>query len=266
MYKALKSAQNEIHTTLLKFTDDVVELQQQSSNGDSTPNGLANAVQLLHAKQDIQFRVLNGAIESLNENMCKIVALLSDSTVNAVTVNSTIPSMQPRATTEEMNDVVSSIPTPIPATVKTVSVPAISVHAAPLPPVPSSTEVKTPPTEVSRLPPDTLPVLPPLQNLRSEGSSISYPAVVAAVALVPAEDSLSEIEVEDEDVDLEEVEVEEVEVEEDEVEEDLEVEEWTYKGRIFFKDSNNTVYANDSGEVGDAIGNYDPVKNILKKI
>ena len=44
--------------------------------------------------------------------------------------------------------------------------------------IPSSTEVKTPPTEVSRLPHDTLPVLPRLQNLRSEGSSISYPAVL----------------------------------------------------------------------------------------
>ena len=50
----------------------------------------------------------------------------------------------------------------------------------PVDPVPSSTEVKTPPTEVSRLPADTLPVLPlsaAQQNLRSKGSSISYPAV-----------------------------------------------------------------------------------------
>ena len=45
------------------------------------------------------------------------------------------------------------------------------------PAVPSSTEVKTPPTEVSRLPAGRLPVLPRLQNLRSQGSSISYPAV-----------------------------------------------------------------------------------------
>ena len=46
--------------------------------------------------------------------------------------------------------------------------------------LPSSTEVKTPPTEVSGLPPRTLTVLPlsaAQQNLRSEGSSISYPAV-----------------------------------------------------------------------------------------
>ena len=46
--------------------------------------------------------------------------------------------------------------------------------------VPSSTEVKTPPTEVSVLPPRTLTVLPRVQNLMcfaNEGSSISYPAV-----------------------------------------------------------------------------------------
>lgn len=208
MYKALKAAQNDIHTVLLKFTDDVVELQ--SSNGDS--NALANVVQLLHAKQDVQFRVLNEAIENLNENMCKIVTLLSDRNVNAVTTDSIIPSLQPRATMTEMNNVVSSMPTPIPAPVKTVSVTAMPV-----------------------------------------------PLVVAAVPVVPADDSLSEIEVDDEEQEIE------VEVEEEE-EEDLEVEEWTYKGRIFFKDTNNTVYASDSGEVGDAIGTYDPVKNILKKL
>jgi len=54
----------------------------------------------------------------------------------------------------------------------------------------------------------------------------------------------------------------------EELEEDegVEVEEWTYKGRLFFKDSENTVYANTGGEIGDAIGQYDPVKNIVKKL
>jgi len=54
--------------------------------------------------------------------------------------------------------------------------------------------------------------------------------------------------------------------EEMEAEEGVEVEEWTYKGRLFFKDSENTVYANTGGEIGDAIGQYDPVKNIVKKL
>lgn len=52
----------------------------------------------------------------------------------------------------------------------------------------------------------------------------------------------------------------------EEAEEGVEVEEWTYKGRLFFKDSENTVYANTGGEIGDAIGQYDPVKNIVKKL
>jgi hypothetical protein len=63
-----------------------------------------------------------------------------------------------------------------------------------------------------------------------------------------------------------EEEVEEEEEEEEEVEAEVEVEEWLYKGRSFFKDSNNVVYANDGGEVGDAIGTYDPIKMTVRKI
>jgi len=55
---------------------------------------------------------------------------------------------------------------------------------------------------------------------------------------------------------------EEVEVEEEEVE----VEEWTYKGMMFFKDSNHVVYSKDGDEIGEPIGKYDPVKKVLKKI
>jgi hypothetical protein len=71
----------------------------------------------------------------------------------------------------------------------------------------------------------------------------------------------------DEIPDIEEEEAPDVEVPESPQEEEgLEVEEWTFKGRSFFKDSENTVYANDAGEIGDAIGQYDPVKNIMKKL
>jgi hypothetical protein len=59
---------------------------------------------------------------------------------------------------------------------------------------------------------------------------------------------------------------EEVEVEEEEAEEEgVEVEEWTFKGRKYYKDTENKVYANVNGEVGDLLGTYDPVKNIVKK-
>ena len=69
------------------------------------------------------------------------------------------------------------------------------------------------------------------------------------------------------DIDAEQGDVEEeVEVEEEEEEEGIEVEDWVYKGRKFFKDTENTVYANNDGEIGDPIGVYDPVKNIVKKL
>ena len=73
--------------------------------------------------------------------------------------------------------------------------------------------------------------------------------------------------VEEEEEEEEEVEVEEEEEVEVEVEEEgIEVEEWTYKGLLLFKDQNNTVYKNENGDVGDPIGTYDPVKKTLKKL
>jgi hypothetical protein len=57
-----------------------------------------------------------------------------------------------------------------------------------------------------------------------------------------------------------------VEEEEEVEEEGVEVEEWMYKGLLFFKDTNNLVYTNNNGEPGDPIGTYDPVKNTLKKL
>jgi uncharacterized membrane protein YqiK len=61
----------------------------------------------------------------------------------------------------------------------------------------------------------------------------------------------------------------EAEVEAEQSEDDaegIEVEEWTYKGRVFFKDTENTVYANNAGEAGDPIGKYDSVKNIVRPL
>jgi hypothetical protein len=76
-------------------------------------------------------------------------------------------------------------------------------------------------------------------------------------------DQEEEVEVDQE----EEVEVEqEEEVEAEQEEEGIEVEEWTYKGLLLFKDTNNTVYKNENGDVGEAIGTYDSVKKTLKKL
>jgi len=112
--------------------------------------------------------------------------------------------------------------------------------------------------------------------------TVEKPAVVSLTTTIPniqpvsSEKDMLEKQIEldtsseEDNVSLEELEVEEVEeeVEEEEVEEanEVEVEEWYYKGRSFFKDSNNVVYANDGGEVGDAIGTYDPIKMSVRKI
>lgn len=211
MYRALKNAQNDLHTTLLKFADEIVQVVETKSAPETTSNAqggccdaqdsVSGAIQLLHAKQDVQFRVLNGAINSLNENMAKIVTLLSE---NRAVINtaSTIPSIQPAATSEDLKNI-------------------------------GLTEV----SEVSEIEVD--------------------------------EDAEQEVDAEqeaEEEQEVEEEQEEEAEQEEVEEEEGLEVEEWTYKGRMFFKDSNNTVYAKDGDELGEAIGTYDPVKNILKKL
>ena len=87
----------------------------------------------------------------------------------------------------------------------------------------------------------------------------------SAVEEVEEELEEAEEELEEAEEELEE-EAEEEEVEEAEEEAEVEVEEWFYKGRSFFKDSNNVVYANDGGEVGDPIGTYDPVKMTVRKI
>jgi hypothetical protein len=222
MYRALKNAQNDLHTTLLKFADEVVQVVESKTVPEpSNPQGgccdtqdaVSGAIQLLHAKQDVQFRVLNGAINSLNENMAKIVTLLSE---NRAVINtaSTIPSIQPAATSEDLKNI-------------------------------GVTEV----ADVSEI-------------------DVEHEEEVEVEEEQEQEevDAEQEVEVEEEVEEDAEQEVEEVEEEQEQEEEGLEVEEWTYKGRMFFKDSNNTVYAKDGDELGEAIGTYDPVKNILKKL
>ena len=218
MYRALKTAQNDLHTTLLKFADEVIQVVE-SKHVEPISNAIPNAqagccetqdntsaaIQLLSSKQDIQFRVLNGSLNSINDNMAKIVALLSENRAVFNTAT-TIPSIQPTATNADLKNV---------GTIQEVS------------------------------------------NIEEEEE---------VEVEVEDADEAQEEEVEEEEVEVEEV--EEVEVEEVEVEEEaeLEVEEWTYKGRLFFKDTNNTVYAKDGDDVGEPVGTYDPVKNLLKKL
>jgi hypothetical protein len=103
------------------------------------------------------------------------------------------------------------------------------------------------------------------QDLRTIRVEHTATPVVAPTVTLPSFND--EEEVEEEEVEEEvEVEVEEV-VEEEAVEEEEEaVEEWTYKGRSYFKSTDHKVYAVDSdGDPGELLGIYDPVKNLVRK-
>jgi len=230
MYRALKTAQNDIHTSLLKFADEIVQVIESKTSsakpevccgsatdgadGGDTLQSVSAAIQLLQVKQDVQYRVLTSAIQTLNETLSRLAAG-GEKAQGAVAVQTAtvIPSIQLAASSNDMKEVVFT---------SEVNISAIDVE----------------------------------EEVEEE----------------EVEEEVEEEEVEEEEAEVEvEAEVEE-EIEEDgieveEVEEDgIEVEEWTYKGRLFFKDSDNKVYVNDNGEIGDAIGLYDPVKNLLKKI
>jgi hypothetical protein len=228
MYRALKSAQVDINAALLKLVDDVLETKgsPEPCCGSNPDPQCAEKIQMLSTKTDAQFRILGNFIQSLNDNMAYIIELLNNRTVP-------VQATPVQATPAAPQNVV-------------VQMPAVTT-------IPSIQETAT------------------TVELRDmcEGDAESAIDVEDDIVPSPIEVEVEEVEVEVEEVEVEVEEEVEVEVEEEvevEVEEDLEVEEWTYKGRMFFKDSNNTVYANDNGDVGDPIGNYDPVKNLLKKL
>ena len=111
----------------------------------------------------------------------------------------------------------------------------------------------------------TIPNIQPVSSERDMVESVLEMHIDES-HLREVEEAEEEVEVEVEEEVEEEVEAEEEVEEEVEEEAEVEVEEWFYKGRSFFKDSNNVVYANDGGEVGDPIGTYDPVKMTVRKI
>jgi hypothetical protein len=256
MYKALKSAQNDIQEALLKFADETTSSKNDTSRcprgepcqcaliTQSVPKqqhmpsnvpyndmgckfspgefnerfeGIEGTLQFLHQKQNAQYEVLVKSVQDLNISMSNIVKLLINQAKDAVETATTIPNLSPQAQASDLKNVCVDVS-----------------HAAALAPNAPQT-LETPQDE-------------------DEQSAI-------------AGDITPDIDEEEEEEEEEEVVPdEEEEVVPDEEEEGIEVEEWTYKGRQFFKDSENKVYANNGGEIGDAIGIYDPVKNIVKKI
>lgn len=284
MYKALKLAQNEIQEALLKFADEVSSLDKkvQSScpRGDpcqcalvtqsmSSPapvahnphfyewqrnqnGGVASPVaspapvenerfeiiertlQYMIQKHDSQYAVLIDGIQELNMSLKNIVkVLVSQAEKEQVVTSSIIPNIQPVSHDSDLKTVCIQVESDIE--------PSLS-HESDQVSVDAEAEVEQE---------DELNTAVDLDSVADE-----------AEAEVEAEE---EVEAEAEAEEEEEQE-EEVEVEQELEEEGVEVEEWTYKSRVFFKDSENTVYANNSGEIGDPIGQYDPVKNIVRPL
>jgi len=241
MYKALKSAQNEIQEALLKFADETASVNVgQKVDTSKCPRGepcqcalitqsvtkpqllkdnrlenIENTLQFLHQKQNAQYEVLVGGIQELNQSLANIVKILSEQTKHTIETATIIPNLAPTAMSSDLKNVCVDI------------------------------------------------------GFSHVGNVSDAPITLETPFGVDEDESAIEA---DETPDIEEADEEEEFIEEeeevvpDEEEEGIEVEEWTYKGRKFFKDTENTVYANNNGELGDPIGLYDAVKNIVKKL
>ena len=231
MYKALKSAQNEIQEALLKFADEAsgcklntscqcVKTSPVPQVGHVTENtydiarieNIENTLNFLNQKQNAQFETLVSELQSLNRCLTNVLrVVIEQSSKNTVDTESTIPNLQPRANDSDLKNVCVE-----------------TIHDGTLEQSPPSLE--TP-------------------------QSVDIPQELDSPDMYEEDEVQSGIEQDDTspDVDIEE-------------EEGIEVEEWIYKNKPFFKDSENTVYANTNGELGDPIGIYDPVKKIVKKL
>jgi len=262
MYKALKDAQSDIHATLLKLVDDISgvsesrqpQVQQQAQLQEPQQaqlqelQNLQNTLGFLHQKQNAQFELLVGEIKGLKETMENMMKFMMTRDVTTATTATTIPVLQPTSQESDMKQVFIDAEDSDIQVNEELNMGFIEE---------SDNEVDAEEAEVE-------------PELEQEAEEEVEPEAEAEVEVeVDANAEEAEVEVEAE-VDVEaEVEVEvdaEVDANAQEPEEELEVEEWTYKGRQFFKDSDNTVYANNAGEIGDPIGQYDPVKNIVKKL
>jgi hypothetical protein len=239
MYKALKSAQNDIQEALLKFADEtsskpdtsrcprgepcqcalITQSVPKVQPDDNRLKDIENTLQFLHQKQNAQYEVLVSGIQELNQSLANIVKILAQQAERAVETATTIPNLAPQAQGSDLKNVC----------------------------------VET--SHVGVLVPEPVQTLDTPRELDEDEQSA-----------IEGDDATPDIEEADGAEEEEVVPDEEDEVVPDEEEEGIEVEEWTYKGRKFFKDSENKVYANDNGEIGDPIGLYDPVKNIVKKI
>lgn len=241
MHRAYSEFVTGLRESALKFAEEVNSVAAVNARAPDIPqpvalDSISSALQVIQAKQDVQFRILNGSLERVGDLMSRIVTLLESNSSGLangsheqtihVDVQKVIPEIHPTANISELKDV------------------RVNVGGR-------TTVLDSPPT------PD---------DVDQEDEEVAKEQVVEAEEVV--EEEVEEEEVVEEEVEEEEVveeEVAEEEVVEEEGDED-EVEEWTYKGRKYFKGSDNVVYANVNDDVGEALGVYDPATNKVKPL
>ena len=255
MFRALKNTQTEIMQSLLKFADEITgdsgqkphcqsQSQCQASNTTEEFAQIIRTMHLLHQRLEAQNNLLNEMFEMLirlNKASTSGVNLRDRRAAVDLTSDVTIPSLQPISVPIDMIEPEATLPQ---ATLPRTVVPEVTYAQV----------------AVSKL---QAPVDDEVEESLGEIEQEEEVEVDAEQEEEVEVDQEEEVEVDQE----EEVEVEqEEEVEAEQEEEGIEVEEWTYKGLLLFKDTNNTVYKNENGDVGEAIGTYDSVKKTLKKL
>jgi len=253
MYKALKSAQYEIQEILLKFMDETQP--QAPTQGQTLPQLKARVLPQVQAMPQAQ------AMPETQDSNIQLTQSLPQSKVQAQTQDSDIQLTTIIQTLGFLHDKQNAQFKTLVDEIKVLnhnitSIVSILMNQA----VTTSTKIPSlqPTGDVADL--KTIHLEPSIHGDENNDVEIESEAELE-LEVEPEVEPEMEVEAETE------VEPEvEAETEVDQEETGIEVEEWTFRGRVFFKDSENTVYANDNGEIGDPIGQYDPVKNVVKKI
>ena len=247
MYTALKSAQNEINETLLKLVDRMQAMASPIAQpmfqpvpvpvASPMPVPVAQPMPVNDYSED--FNRLNSTLEYVNQKQNSQFQAIIQELKN---VNQSLANLMNVMILQSQNSVNTS--TTIPS----------------LQPVAQESDLK----EV-HIVQEQVGELPDQDDQDQDDQD-------QEIQVDDDQDDQDDQEVHLEDQDDQEVQVDddqdqEVQLDDqDQEEEGLEVEEWTFKGRSFFKDTENTVYKNDNGEVGDPMGIYDPVKNVIKSL
>ena len=257
MYKALKDAQSDINATLLKLVDDIYGVSEsrsvakpsvtqasvaQTNNVEDTMVDFSNTLKYLSQKQNAQFELLVREISSIKENMENILKFMM--TKIEINTDTIIPNLQPNSQESDLNRAFIDIST----------VDHVSDN--------NSLEEDEQAQEAQEEAQEEEQEQEQEQEQEEQQQEEEQEEEAPKQKQEASEEAPEEEALEEEAPEQEAPEEEATEEEED----GLEVEEWTYKGRQFFKDSENIVYANNAGEPGDPIGQYDPAKNIVKKL